>query len=602
MKRNYQPLFWGILLLLTLHFIFYACGLTRGRGQLSDVDGYDRLNHVLHFKETGSWYDTTVPRSNAPYGATSQWTRPLDLLLISGAWLLTPFFSNFIEALFWWGWLIGPLLNVIALVFVLWAAQPILGRQGFSLIGFLFVLQPAMLSFYTVGSPDHHGLLLTVFILSMGFTLRLLIQPFRKDLCYAAGAINCLSVWISVESFLPLLMNMAALGLAWVAMEKDFARKNLHFSLGLLIAACVALLLTRPWYDFAKEEYDCLSIVHVRILGLIVLFWLAVVMLNRYRDIFHRFTHRIITALTGIIFLATAIWYLSPKFFGGPFVDVDPRLFSIWMNKIYHHQPLISRNGFSVSILTILFGPAIPVIPFVLYLLWKKRGENYQQWMYILIGLLIFIPISLYQARWTPYAVAILLFPLAELLDRVLTWQEPFLKGLLRPLARTIVVMIFCTGFFILGTLLSQFDKSNDKKEQAHYVSLSRICEYLNNRWQHQTRRIVAFYFFGPEILYRTHHEVIATPSHRNEQGVLDTYTILTSARDEDAHQLIQKRKIDLILLCPEANEEAFFLPSAKQETTFYRKLCEGRIPAWVRPVPLPLGLSKSFKLFEVVY
>jgi hypothetical protein len=601
MKRYYLPLFWGTLLLITLHFIFYACGITRGRGELSDVDCYTRLNHVLYLHETGRWYDTTVPRSNLPYGETIHWTRPLDILLISGAWLFTPFYPNFKEALFWWGWLIGPLLNVIALVFVLWAARPILSRQGFSLIGFLFALQPGMLSFYTVGSPDHHGLLLTVFILSMGFTLRLLLNPFRPGLCYAAGAISCLSVWISVESFLPLFMNMAALGLAWVAMDKDFARKNLHFSLGLLIAACVALLLTRPWYDFAREEYDCLSIVHVRIFGFIILFWLALVTLNRYPGIFHRFTHRIITASMGIVSLTIAIWYSSPKFFGGPFVDVDPRVFPIWLNKIYNFQPLISRNGFNVGTLVMLLGPVIPVVPFVLYLLWKKRREDYQQWMYILIGLLIFIPISLYQARWTPYAAAILLFPLAELLDRVLRWQEPFLKGLLRPLARTIVVIIFCTGFLLLGAFLSPYGKATDEKNHAHYVSLSRICEYLNNRWQHQTRRIVVFYFFGPEILYRTHHEVIATPDHRNWQGVLDTYTIFTSARDEDVHQLIQKRKIDLILLCPESNEEAFFLPLPNQETTFYRKLCEGRIPAWIRPLTLPPGLSQSFRLFEVV-
>jgi len=601
MKRNYQPLFWGTLLLITLHFIFYACGITRGRGELSDVDCYTRLNHVLYLHETGRWYDTTVPRSNAPYGETIHWTRPLDILLISGAWLFTPFYPNFKEALFWWGWLIGPLLNAIALVFVLWTAQPILGRQGFSLIGFIFIAQPGILGFYTVGSPDHHGLLLTVFILSMGFTLRLLLNPFRAGLCYAAGAVSCLSVWISVESFVPLLMNMAALGLAWVLSDKDFARKNLYFSLGLFVAACISMLLTRPWYDFAKEEYDCLSIVHLRLFGCIVLFWLVVERLNRHSNILHRFTSRILIASTGIVGFIIAIWYVSPKFFGGPFVDVDPRVFPIWIDRIHNHQSLISRNGFNVGTLVMLLGPTILAVPFVLYLLREKQHGTYQPWMYIFVGLLIFIPTALYQARWAPYAEAVLVFPMAELLDRLLERLEPLIKDRPRLLARTFIVLIYCTGFLILGALLTPYGKAADEKNKAYYVSLSPICEYLENRWPHQTRRIVAFYFFGPEILYRTHHEVMATPDHRNWQGVLDTYTIFTSAHDEEAHQLIQRRKINLILLCPAANEEAFFFPSAKQETTFYRRLCQGEIPTWVRAVTLPPDLSNSFRLFEVV-
>ena len=597
MKRNDHALLWGILCLVTLHFVFVSFGLSPGRGRLGDVDCYTRLNHVLRFYETGSWYDITVARSNAPYGETIHWTRPLDVLLISGAWLLTPFL-DFKEALFWWGWLIGPLLQVAALIFLLWATRPLFDHQEVSLIGLLFICQPGILSYYLVGSPDHHGLLLTVFILAMGFTLRLLLNPFRPGLCYAAGAINTLSLWISVESFLPLLLNIAALGIVWIMMNRDYARKNFHFYLGFFITSGIALLLIRPWYDFFQEEYDRLSFVHLSIFGFIALFWLVVLRLNRLSDFFKRFANRIFIALAGVTVLIITIWHYYPKVFGGPFADVDPRVFPIWLNKIYNFQPLISHKGFHADQFFLLLGPVIPAIPFVLYRLWKEKREEYQMWLYVFIGLLIFLPVSLYQARWVPYAVVISLIPLTELLYRVLTRQEPFLKGLLRPIGRALVVMIFCTGFIILGGLLPA---AQDEGKTAHHVSLSRICEYLDKgRWQNQSKRIVAFYFWGPEILYRTHHEVIATPDHRNWQGILDTYAIMTAAHDEDALKIIRERKINLILLCPEANEEEFYsMPN--QESTFYRRLCEGAIPPWVRPISLPPDLSHSFRLFEVI-
>ena len=60
-------------------------------GNLVDPDSFMRLVRVTQLHETGAWYDTSVPRINAPYGDVLHWTRPFDVLLLVGAWALTPF-------------------------------------------------------------------------------------------------------------------------------------------------------------------------------------------------------------------------------------------------------------------------------------------------------------------------------------------------------------------------------------------------------------------------------------------------------------------------------------------------------------------------------
>jgi hypothetical protein len=128
------------------------------------------------------------------------------------------------------------------------------------------------------------------------------------------------------------------------------------------------------------------------------------------------------------------------------------------------------------------------------------------------------------------------------------------------------------------------------------------MCEYLDEteKWQRQNYRILTDIDFGAEILYRTRHEVIGTPYHRNSKGILDTYDIMTAETDEEALEIIQRRGIDLILLCPKSIESALY-SKPEQSTNFYRRLCEDTIPNWLKKVELPSDLSSSFILFETI-
>jgi len=71
-------------------------------GVLFGTDGYTRLNRVQFIYEQGAWNDSIYPRSNAPYGESIHWTKPMDLILLAGGIGLSVFVP-FSTGLHVWG-------------------------------------------------------------------------------------------------------------------------------------------------------------------------------------------------------------------------------------------------------------------------------------------------------------------------------------------------------------------------------------------------------------------------------------------------------------------------------------------------------------------
>ena len=258
-----------LFIILALFFSgYYYANFPVNRGDLVDSDCYMRLNRVLDLHDSGKWYDAAMLRSNAPYGETLHWTRPLDVILLAGAWVCTPLVA-FKPALFWWGVMVSPVIFVLSLLGFLWAAKPLVSQPGRAYLGLLFLTQPIILMCCAAARPDHHSLLILCFIVALGFAVKLLQPGFHLGRCYASGAILALAMWISVESLIAVLIIAMALGLLWLWRDDDFPRRNLHFWLGLTLVSAIALLIEHPYQQFFQIYYDSLSIVHVGTFGII---------------------------------------------------------------------------------------------------------------------------------------------------------------------------------------------------------------------------------------------------------------------------------------------------------------------------------------------
>ena len=167
----------ALALVLLLHLFFLFSGMTPVLdGHLPGGDSYMRLLRVTHLYETGVWTDMTLPRSNWPYGESQNWTRPADLLLLSGALALKPLLG-FERALFWWGSATAPLLHMAAALALVWAAMPLVAPSRRLLVVLALLVQIPIWLYGIFGRTDHHMLIILVFVLALGGTVRMMARP-----------------------------------------------------------------------------------------------------------------------------------------------------------------------------------------------------------------------------------------------------------------------------------------------------------------------------------------------------------------------------------------------------------------------------------------
>jgi hypothetical protein len=593
------------ILVCTMWCAFYAVRLAP---ELTDPDCYLRLNRVLNLYEGGGWYQATFSRSNAPYGESLHWTRPFDVLLLAGALPATAF-VDFRTALFWWGVIISPVLLVAMLLTMLWAARPLLSRQGPFLLGILLLLQTGVMGYCQPGRCDQHSLLILLFAVLFGFGLRLVSGPANRRLCCAAGVVGGLSMWAGLELILVVFVIAAILGLMWIWENGDFSKKSAYYSIWLFVAVGISLLVERPLNNLAAQEFDRISIVHWSLCGFLAAFWIIVGLISRFSKVFGRRSARLIFTAAGaaltavcVLFLfpkisqSVALSFMFPKLFSGQVSDVDPRIIKIWYEQISELQHMFSR-GAPIGMSVQFAGTAFVSAGFLVYLLWNRQSPCKRGWDYVLALSLVYIPLAIYRIRWTGYAQFLLMFPMAEMMDRALKKIEGQKPGAMRVLKNVFVVAAFSATFLALGVAAAWFTGDKQNKD----VSIVKICRYLNEsgKWRGRSVRILTDTNWGPEILYRTRHETIGSPYHRNWRGILDTYDIMKAVNDDEARKLINNRGIELILLCFNSPE---FGDSSKSagENEFYRRLFRNECPNWLKTMELPAELSASFKLFEV--
>ena len=597
---NDKPIVWLPCLLaaglwLAFHAVLVAFGATpAAEGRFMGTDSYMRLVRVTQLYETGAWFDGDIARGNAPHGMSLHWTRPFDVLLLAGAWPLAPLLG-FERALSWWGTWISPVLHLGVLLALFWALAPLLDAWRRLLAVAALLVQIGALAYALAGRADHHMLILLVFVVSLGLTLRLLLRPFDRRLALAAGAALGLGLWLSVEFLAMLGVTFAALAATWVLRGGPRARRNLWHAAGLAAAVALAILVELPPSDYLADYYDRISVVHLAIAVLALGFW-AVVGALEGRGAGSGSWERVAVAGLGALVAAGLLFAVYPKFFGGPTVDVDPRLEAEVLASIKELKPLMPHDAASFGRFLLYLGPALVAVPFLATLLLReRRGPAWDAWFYIALATAVFLPVALAILRFAPYAEVVLAVALAEALGRLLERLDRVSQTSLRALARAGAVLFILLGSLFLGSSMLQAGPKSARPSCA----LDGAVEVLTKPGGlgGRPRIILAHFDYGPELLYRTAHEVIAAPYYSNSTGLLDSDRIFRSREEEESRRLIDQRGVDLVLLCRDgAGPEAAF-----GGETFLGGLRLGRVPAWLRPFELPGGPAGTLALYEVV-
>jgi hypothetical protein len=598
----FVPLCLGLCLAVVLLF-GHAEGRLGTPGKLVDSDSYMWLLQTEQWHNGASWYDLTSPRSNAPYGETLHWGRPFNLVLLGPALALAPFFG-FHQALYLWGIAVGPVLLIPTAGLFVWSLRPLLTPFQLLLACGLFFSNPAILLNFYPAQPDHKSLNILLFTAALGCSIRVLRSPFWADMVIALGFTFALGLWSSMEMLFAIGVLQGVLALLWFWQGGDWAQRAFRISFSNAVFVAVALLISRPWsvlpHDF---EVDRLSSLQFILLVSLVPAWFV---LGKFATVSSRIVRLLFgAAAAGVI--AVFIYRLHPSFFRGPFGDVDPEVWRIWLSQVQTTTPLVAMGTGSLASILYLLGMALIALPVSFVIAAKTRPPDQAAWIFLAGNMAAALALSLFVAdRWSAQAALCAVAPLTVVLPRLVPERmgpKALRLFLLLILGNAGVLLSFLPRYFPVvpggvtmdGAVASPV-RATRSMEQLPTIELA---QFLDGPRFPAPQRILTHLDLSAELMYRTPHETVATPYHRNTAGILDDFHVMEAQDDAVVQAILRRRGVTLILVCPTLDESQAYYERGTPGT-LYERLIENRPPTWLKPVELPMPLREDFQLWAV--
>jgi hypothetical protein len=563
-----------------------------------DNDGYVRLLKVEALWRGEGWFDRSFARANAPYGDVFHWTRPLDVLISGLALPLAPVVGAK-TALYWGAMWSGPALHGATAVALAWATLPLAGRTAAVLAGIAATAQYGLMSYGALVRGDHHVLFVFLAALGFGFAIRALMNEAGAERNAAfAGLAMAAGVWVGPEAFAFVGVGFAAFGLMWLAgADGPDAPRCVRLAAGYAAGLVGALAIERGPSFFAVE-YDQISIVHATLGALIALFFVAARLAGR-RDYLRTPLARALAALAGAA-IAIGIWVLIfPKALGGPLAEVDPAFARYLDDNLGELQSGASLERFPATL-----GATALAAPWILWRLRRERaGARFWSWVLVALCVAAYAALTAGWIRWMIYAAAFPCLALGDLIARASERIAALGVGRAgREAAGAAVVAVVLLGpqaaAYATAFKLAA-GETNAGRSGADVCAGRRLAAALNRPpWSDRPRAILMGMNYVGEILYRTPHRTVGMAYHRAPQSLRDTLDAFAATDDALARDIIRRRNIELIAVCPGFSVEGLS-PRSKAEGGFYDRLLK-RPPAWVRRVETPPEAA-AFRLFEVL-
>jgi hypothetical protein len=564
---------WWVLLfwLATSALLLYTRWNAINGFVLNDTDDNLRMMQVRGLLAGQDWYDLRQHRLNPPFGADIHWSRLVDLPIAGLKLALAPLFGG--PGAEKAAIALAPLLPMgAAMAAVAVTARRLISPWAFALAIAILLCGHSVRGQWAPTRIDHHGWQLAL----LAVAVSALIDPKRARGGAVLGIATALSLVIGLEMLLYLALLGGIAVLLWVRDPAE-GRRLATYGASLAGGAALGFLLFASYANRAPV-CDALSPV-----------WLSVTVAGGAAAVLlavaapRSWPIRLGLAAAAGAALA-AIYVLAWPNCLGRLEGASPELVRLWLGNVREARPLY-MHGYATAISV----AALPVAGLVGYsvMLWRHRRDGLKliPWAATAAPALLAAALLLWQSRAGP-AAQLLAVPGATALAWLAVSRLFASRLLLVRVVGTVAVFLLVSG--ILPQQALRFFPPKPQPGMKVINKANNLCPTL---WalrpvaQVPRGQVLTFVDLGPRLITVTHHDAVAGPYHRNGRDIIDVMRAFRGTA-ESARETIERRHVDYVLICPGLSESTIYASQAKQG--FYMQLVSGKVPDWLRPVPLP--------------
>ncbi|MDX2028506.1 MAG: hypothetical protein SFW62_07715 [Alphaproteobacteria bacterium] len=630
-SQPYRLLPLAVFAFVALSFLYHPQSSFRTLA-LADPDDYMRLNQVINWLQGQSWHDLSQPRMSPGAGTIVHWSRLVDLPI---AFFMLPFIKLFgmANAALLASFIVPLILLGLLLALVPALAEPLVGRDRANLAALFVLFAPSLLFNFTPGRVDHHAYQ----ILIAGFGLLALERMMRDEkgwrFAVAAAVAFACGMWIGAEVLPGLILFLACL-MGAAGWRGGFVLRNAAlFGTTLPLATAALLPLALRTSEFSSRALSWFSPAYLIFAalagGALVCSWFLGRQTNK--------KPLRLALILAFSFLAAMLFFQwVPAAWHGPFADISQFNTSVALDNISEAQPLM--RGFAIS----PHNPSswlaalgifvrflmLPLAAFAAVLYAARKAKPRDRMLWIIHGVFLVAAILLTFFWQVRIARFMQLFALAPLTWLLLAWWKTIGKNLkARSRFWAEIGAFLALGAFPVVILPALFNTTPlypnvvlfPAARSAPLCPLTQAADFIAGRqgWRGRTYTILSGMNEGPELLFRTPHNVIGgnfdVPANR------DVFEFFNARDEAKPKAILRKWHVDLVLACrsvppffaglkePRLGETAFLRPgpdgklglvSSPEKPAFIEKLVNGKAPLWLKPVEIP-G-AKDYLLFEV--
>lgn len=614
--RIFMPPFSGLPFVMCCYFIFSYMAVPGNpvwRGDLPDPDDYTYLSHTLDWLQGQGWFDTVQHRMNPPEGTPIHYTRIAELPIAVVIMLFRSFHYSWQGAALLGSFLL-PVIYLAALFAALrFAAARFANPDWARLASFIVMFANVLMFKFAPGQVDHHGLEAILIIISTGLTAQAFSSPNQIRWGAISALVLALALAVALETLPWIALTAAVIGL-WAAFSgAKAARSTATFAVALFLPSAALLALIKPSAEFLQPDLLSYSIAYVALTGGIALALLAASAAARIHNI------KLRLFFCGGIALALGALYLwrFPDLLVGPYGAMDKKLASLFFSNLEEAEPMTARFGFFKNLLLLVS----PMLGFITSLVFLRQSKDEKKWSWLLISSLLAAAIALaffYQIRMLAYAQLFAVIPLVTLTEHGWVWVAAHHEDRLRflaeiglillvgPLTSVLLPALQDGRSFNTGIVLFPAQTFDDSCEMRSIEKLLTSSPYAARA----PLRIVNMIDQGPELLFRTPHEVLSAPYHTNVRGNLDALDFFSTTDAAQAEQIARRDGINLVVMCrniPDmylqgAGPHYVIFPNGeirmRPNDSFAGQLAFHKIPGWLTEISVPK--PSNYLLFEV--